>query len=150
MRKVLILVFVFMTLMGYAQDYPKLKPLKEDNLEGKLIPYERKGKYGYKNLEGRVVIRAIFDKAEPFDSIVYTKREVKTTHKKIKVEKTKETEETEKAEKKDTIIARVKCGEKWGLIDRSGLWYITPRYKYLSEFNKEVAVFENEEGFGLL
>ena len=139
-----------MTLMGYAQDYPKLKPLKEDNLEGKLIPYERKGKYGYKNLEGRVVIRAIFDKAEPFDSIVYTKREVKTTHKKIKVEKTKETEETEKAEKKDTIIARVKCGEKWGLIDRSGLWYITPRYKYLSEFNKEVAVFENEEGFGLL
>lgn len=89
-----------MTLMGYAQDYPKLKPLKEDNLEGKLIPYERKGKYGYKNLEGRVVIRAVFDKAEPFDSIVYTKRTVDTTHKKIKVEKTKETEETEKAEKK--------------------------------------------------
>lgn len=121
MRKLLILVFVLMTVATYAQDYPKLRPLKEAKLEGAIFPYERKGKWGYKDIKGKVVFKAVFNQAELFEK-----------------------------PSKDVHIARVKCGDKWGMISRSGGWYMTPRYKYLSSFNKRVAIFEDEGGYGLL
>ena len=93
MRKILILAFMFMTVMGYAQDYPVLKPLKENKLEGTLVSYEKKGKYGYKDLNGRVVIKAVFNAVEDFESL-----------------------------NDGLLVARVKCGDMWGIIDRLIIW----------------------------
>lgn len=121
MKRTLTLLLCCVSIALFGQNVPKLSPIKEKYLEGNLYLYEKKGKFGYKDADGHVVIKAVFDSAEPY----------------------------EKAGSHGTV-ARVMCNGKWGIINRQGTWAALPEFDTISTFNKYGAVFENENGIGFI
>lgn len=53
-------------LPSFAQLFPKLKPLSDKELLEILEPMEKKGKWGYANVEGKFFIKPIFSAARPY------------------------------------------------------------------------------------
>lgn len=71
MRRVLFLLALFGCLVSFGQEknptYPKLKQLKEKDLQIPVFPKaNKKGLWGYVNEKDHYVIKAVFDSAEPF------------------------------------------------------------------------------------
>lgn len=112
-------------MVAHSQEAPELKALKEKDLVGELYPFvkqNKKGdKYGYKNADGHVVIKAVFEAVEAFDHVDV-----------------------------NTSVARVKCGEKWGVISRSSEWIVLPQYDTIYVFDSNGAVFEDADGLGFI
>ena len=62
-----LLSFVFPVL---AQQPYTLRPLKGKNLEGTLVPVEKRGEWGYADERGRTVIKTIFSDVKPFEDTI--------------------------------------------------------------------------------
>jgi hypothetical protein len=63
-----IVLLCLITSFLYAQQ-PKLKELKGDDLQGTILPAEKKGKWGYVNAKGKFLIKPVFDSAMPYDNM---------------------------------------------------------------------------------
>ena len=108
----LVLAALFTASVAFAQ-IPELKPVK--NLEDALVPTAKKDKWGYANERGKMIIKAVFDEAEPFMEVV---------------------------DKDSTAMqmARIRIGEGWGYITREGIYLIEPLYDTISVFDSFATV----------
>lgn len=113
MKKLLNTILILITASSlHAQEaLPKLKPLKEKNLIGTLIPVEKKGKWGYgivaeDGKKPKVVVKEFFGEAHEFvDS-----------------------------------VAIVKYNGKYGLLHRTGVFAMEPDYDEFNDFSSGVAL----------
>lgn len=110
MKKILIVCFILAAFhfAAYAQEAQKVAPLK---------PVYVKGKWGYADLRGRLVIKARFDAASPFvDGLA----QVAVLD-----------EELPEIERQPNL--------KWGYIDESGRVRVELRYAFLRQFSEGLA-----------
>lgn len=122
MKKHPILVLVFTLALSVnlnAQKIPALKPLKE--LPGTLIPFEKKGEWGYADQKGKTVIKAVFDAAEEFHPV---------TSEGVTME-----------------VAKICVNGKWGFITKENVYLFPPSYDNLTDFDKEGNAVGTCEGF---
>lgn len=114
MKRFLISLLALMCIAGesFAQ-IPELKPLKD--LEDVLNPAEKKGKWGYSNGSGKMIIKAVFEEAEPFETIV-------------------------SADGTIMQVARIKANGCWGYITRENVYLIEPVYDDITNFDRFATV----------
>ena len=65
-RYILAVACILFPCLLSAQDFPKLKELSEREREEKIVPGERKGKWGYVNEKDNFRIKPVFDMAEEY------------------------------------------------------------------------------------
>lgn len=110
MKRLLISLLALMCIAGEAfAQIPDLKPLKE--LDELLYPTEKKGKWGYANQSGKMIIKAVFDAADPFVTVT-------------------------SADGTTMKLARIKAGGGWGYITRENVYLIEPIYDTISRFDR--------------
>ena len=121
-----IILFSFITNIS-SQSVPELKPIDEKHLFEPKYPKEKKGKWGYANEKGKFVIKPIFDNVDVYKIVkTYTN-------------------------KCDTIyLAKVLYEGKWGIIKHDGTFLIEPKYDEIKDFHKEIAIFKDNNEYGLL
>ena len=114
MKRFLISILALLCIAGesFAQ-IPELKPLKD--LEDVLNPAEKKGKWGFANGSGKMIIKAVFEAADPFDTIV-------------------------SADGTIMQVARVKANGSWGYITRENVYLIEPVYDTITKFDRFATV----------
>ena len=110
MKRFLISILALLCIAGesFAQ-IPELKPLKD--LEDVLNPAEKKGKWGYANNSGKMIIKAVFEAADPFETVV-------------------------SADGTIMDVARIKANGSWGYITRENVYLIEPVYDTVTHFNR--------------
>lgn len=121
----IILSLLFVSSALIAQEYPKLKPLSEKEMEEKLVPAQRKDKWGYANEKESFRIKAMFDMADPFVQTVVSGKDTVTS-------------------------ARVVYEGKYGFLDHTGVFLYNPMFDSLSEFDRGVSVFTRNGVSGFL
>ena len=92
-----------------AQKIPTLKPLKELP-EATLTPTQKKEHWGYADPKGKMVIKAVFDAAEPFMPV------------------------TSGGVTMD--VAKICVAGKWGFITKENVYLYMPEYDYLTAFDE--------------
>lgn len=114
MKRFLISILALLCIAGesFAQ-IPELKPLKD--LEDVLNPAEKKGKWGYANNSGKMIIKAVFDAADPFETVV-------------------------SADGTIMEVARIKANGSWGYITRENVYLIEPVYDTVTHFDRFATV----------
>ena len=110
MRRLVTAVILLLTLAASAlAQVPELKPVK--NLKDPLVPAQKKDKWGYATENGKIVIKAVFDEAEPFTEVTAP-------------------------DGVSMLVARIRVGSSWGYITRENQYLIEPLYDTLSRFDK--------------
>ena len=124
MKRFLISILALLCIMGesYAQ-IPELKPVKD--LEDVLNPAEKKGKWGYANNSGKMIIKAVFEAADPFETVV-------------------------SADGTIMDVARIKANGCWGYITRENVYLIEPVYDTVSHFDRFATVVAKSGPFSAL
>lgn len=109
MKRLVAAAILMLTLAVSAlAQVPELKPVK--NLKDPLVPAQKKDKWGYATENGKIVIKAVFDEAEPF-TVVSSPDGVSMQ------------------------VARIRVGMSWGYITRENVYLIEPLYDTLSRFD---------------
>jgi len=124
MKRFLISILALLCIAGetYAQ-IPELKPVK--GLEDVLNPAEKKGKWGYANNSGKMIIKAVFEAADPFETVV-------------------------SADGTIMDVARIKANGCWGYITRENVYLIEPVYDTVSHFDRFATVVAKSGPFHAL
>jgi hypothetical protein len=124
MKRFLISILALLCIAGesFAQ-IPELKPLKD--LEDVLNPAEKKGKWGYANGSGKMIIKAVFDAADPFETVV-------------------------SADGTIMEVARIKANGCWGYITRENVYLIEPIYDDITHFDRFSTVVAKSGPFNAL
>lgn len=91
-----------------AQKIPVLKPLKE--VPEVLMPFEKKGHWGYADQKGKTVIKTVFDAAEGFIPVT--------------------------ADDVTMGVARIRFEGKWGFITKENAYLFLPTYDELTTFDE--------------
>ena len=91
-----------------AQKIPTLKPLKE--VPEVLLPFEKKGHWGYADQKGKTVIKTVFDAAEGFIPVT--------------------------ADDVTMGVARIRFEGKWGFITKENAYLFLPVYDELTTFDE--------------
>ena len=145
----LLLLLLFVCQGVEAQSY-ELRPLKGRNLEGRLVPTERRGNWGYADEKGKVVVKAIFAEAEEF---VDTLARVKWGNKWGVLRRNAEYLFEPVY---DTITpfvgatAWVSNGGKWGVVTKGGKTLFEPQFTARNPFVDGMAWVEREGRWGLI
>ncbi|MBO7071873.1 MAG: WG repeat-containing protein [Bacteroidales bacterium] len=114
MKRIIIALLVLWTgIQTVSAQIPELKPLRD--LDEELAPVQKKDKWGYANGRGKMIIKAVFDAAEPFESLT-------------------------SADGTTMKVARIKAGGKWGYITRENVYLFTPDYDTISRFDNNALV----------
>lgn len=109
MKRFLFSLAALLCIAGSAlAQIPTLKPVRD--LDENIIPAEKKGKWGYANANGKMIIKAVFDYAEPFRAV--------TSSDGVTME-----------------LARIKVGSGWGYITREAIYLIEPVYDEITNFD---------------
>lgn len=124
MKRFLISILALLCIAGesFAQ-IPELKPLKD--LEEVLNPLEKKGKWGYANNSGKMIIKAVFEAADPFETVV-------------------------SADGTIMQVARIKANGCWGYITRENVYLIEPVYDDITHFDRYATVVAKSGPFSSL
>ena len=118
MKRIIIAVLALWTgIQTVSAQIPELKPLKD--LSEELTPVQKKGKWGYANGKGRIVIKAVFEQAEEF--VPVSSPDGTTMN-----------------------VARIKAGGKWGYITRENVYLIAPEYDTVSRFDPNALVIARQ------
>lgn len=112
-RIVIALIALWTGIQTVSAQIPELKPVRD--LDEALAPVEKKGKWGYANGKGKVVIKHVFDLAENFNPV--TSYDGTTMQ-----------------------VARIKVNGKWGYITRENVYLILPEYDTISRFDNSSMV----------
>lgn len=124
-RYILAVACILFSCLLSAQDFPKLKELSEREREEKIVPGERKGKWGYVNEKDNFRIKPVFDMAEEYRWTVLNGS--------------------------DSIsVAKVTFAGKMGVLNSLGMFLYYPVYDSISDFDRGVAIFTKDGGFGLM
>ncbi|MCR5018847.1 MAG: WG repeat-containing protein [Bacteroidales bacterium] len=114
MKRIIIALLALWTgIQTVSAQIPELKPLKD--LDEELAPVQKKDKWGYANGRGKMIIKAVFEAAEPFESVT-------------------------SADGTTMKVARIKAGGKWGYITRENVYLFTPDYDSISRFDNNALV----------
>lgn len=110
MKRLIAAAIILLSLAASAlAQVPELKPVK--NLKDPLVPAQKKDKWGYATENGKIVIKAVFDEAEPFTMV-------------------------SSPDGVSMQVARIRVGTGWGYITRENVYLIEPLYDTLSRFDK--------------
>ena len=112
-RLIIALLALWAGIQTVSAQIPELKPLKD--LDEELVPAQKKDKWGYANGRGKMIIKAVFDQAEAFESLT-------------------------SADGTTMKVARIKAGGKWGYITRENVYLIPPDYDTVSRFDENALV----------
>ena len=112
-RIVIALLALWTGIQTVSAQIPELKPLRD--LDEELVPVQKKDMWGYANGRGKMIIKAVFDAAEPFESLT-------------------------SADGTTMKVARIKAGGKWGYITRENVYLFTPDYDTISRFDNNALV----------
>ena len=124
MKRFLLSIIAVLCIAGEAiAQIPELKPLKD--LEELLIPSEKKGKWGYVNHAGKMVIKPVFEVAGPFEAV--TSPDGTTME-----------------------VARIKANGSWGYITRENVYLIEPVHDTISVFDQYATVIAESGPFKTL
>lgn len=124
-KTLLLLTLSLFAIAAAAQDLPRLRAIREKQLNETIFPTQRKEKWGYANEKGKFLIKAVFEQADFFRDV--------------------------HIDPVDTVtLARVKFGGKWGLLNRDGTFLLDPCFDELKGFAQDVAVFRNNGTYGFL
>lgn len=104
MRKYLLIgALALVPFIGYGQNFPKLKPLKEKKLGTEIHPAEKKGKWGFADEKGHFLIKPLFDRTEDFELVMI--------------------------DGTDTVwLAPVLFEGRYGILNRNGTYQVEPCY----------------------
>ena len=108
-----------------AQELPKLKELSERELEEKIVPSVRKGKWGYVNDKDNFRIKAVFEAAEEF-----------------KWTRLNDTD--------SVATAKVKFAGRYAVLNRYGTFLFNPLFDSISDFDRGTAIFTRDGKAGLI
>ena len=114
MKKIIIaLLALWVGIQTVSAQVPVLKPLKD--LDEEIVPVQKKGKWGYANGRGKMIIKAVFEEAEVFAPLT-------------------------SADGTTMKVARIKANGKWGYITRENVYLFTPDYDTISRFDDNALV----------
>ncbi len=129
MKKLIFCAALFLSLLAGAQKptYPVYKELKDKDLEGILsVQQDKKGLYGFANAKEKFVIKPKFDEAENF-VVVSSKKEG------------------------TVFLAKVRSGEKWGVLKRNALYLFPPQFDAIDDFTTYGTAFVKlGVGYGMI
>ena len=138
---VLLLSLLLACQVVNAQSY-ELRPLKGRNLEGRLVPTQKRGNWGYADEKGKLVVKAIFAEAEEFaDTLARVKWNNKWGVLRRNAEYLFEPVY-------DTITpfagttAWVLKGGLWGLVTKQGATLFEPQFTTRTPFERGIAWVE--------
>ena len=124
MKRFLLSIAAILCLAGGAfAQIPELKPVKD--LDEQLMPTEKKGKWGFANVSGKMIIKAVFDEAGQFVPVT-------------------------SADGTTMQVARVKADGRWGYITRENVYLIEPEYDAISDFDSNATVIAESGPFKAL
>ena len=124
-KTILLLTLSVIALSAAAQDAPRLRAIRDKQMNETIFPTQRKDKWGYANEKGKFLIKAIFEQADFFRD--------------VHIDPT------------DTVtLARVKYEGKWGVLNRDGTFLLDPSFDDLKPFEQEVAIFKDKGSYGFI
>jgi len=122
-KQMKIFIILILLIFPYTANcqVPKLKPLKEKYMSQTIVPYEKKGKWGYAYIEEegkkpKFIIDNIFEEARPFV---------------------------------DTISIVKSCGQ-YGILSRRGVFISAPQYDIIEDFEDGRAFVKKDKISGYI
>ena len=110
---------LLLALHGVQAQLPQLVPLRD--MKGDLHPMFKNGKWGYANDRNKFVINPVFDGAERFNRVGASDGSV-------------------------LDVAKVRIGSNWGYVSREGIFFISPQYGFMSDFDIHSVAFASNGG----
>jgi hypothetical protein len=155
MRQKQILVTLLLMLLLPAASFSQVVPPPQvEPIGPPLFVVKVKGKDGFIDRDGKIVIEPTFEKAYPFtDGLAAVEKQgrwgfIDTTGRVVI-----EPQFVMVGLFSDGLASfkKTRCSDPWGYIDKRGEWVILPRFKYANDFSEGLAgVSLREEGWGFI
>ncbi|MBI3395921.1 MAG: WG repeat-containing protein [Spirochaetia bacterium] len=134
------------------RDFVEMRPVlgRDIHPSGGLIQYTAKGKYGYMDLQGNIVLPARYDFAHSFrgdEAVVKEGGRWGIINRSGKYVMEPKYDRLQGAGFSEGLCG-VRVGRRWGYMDRSGAVVIKPQFLYVDEFSDGMAGFAADSGYG--